>query len=592
MPDVVQSPKNKRRFSGLMVLILIITITLVAVFINTALRRSLNESERVNKSLVQLQGLAYRLSALEWQSISIGQMEAGIIEDVQATRDEMHGIMGELEQFDPTSEKLLSVRRAFTTYDSAIVKEFELIATGNLEQAQNVDEEQVDPAFEILEEELTSASTAYDSQASQIKQGSDLGFTLLLLFIAIATALVFWQFQKAQTASEREHVDELKAVNMELEATQQNLEQRVAGRMADLESATTLIQRRARQFEAIAQISRAITSAQNLKELLPRISEAISQQFGFYHVGIFLNDPSAQYTVLAAANSPGGKKMLELDYRVNIGEQGIVGYVTGTGTPRMAFDAGEDVAFFNNPNLPASHSEMALPLKIAGKTIGALDVQSTETSAFTNEDITSLSILADQVSTAIENARLYEATRKSLEQTEATYRQYAQNEWTTFAREEKLSGFHYVDGNSAPLKVPIDLGGIAQIVNNGNIHQSEAGTDGKAAQVIIPVKLRGEVIGVLRISTSKKTRWTDDDIDIAEAVAERLALALENARLFRSSANRATRERIVSDISSKISGNIRIKDILQMTAQELSQALNGMDVLIQLQPGLRDESQA
>ena len=58
---------------------------------------------------------------------------------------------------------------------------------------------------------------------------------------------------------------------------------------------------------------------------------------------------------------------------------------------------------------------------------------------------------------------------------------------------------------------------------------------------------------------------------------------MENARLFQSSTNRAARERIVSDISSKISGNIRMENILQTTAKELSQALGGSDVLIQLQ---------
>ena len=378
----------------------------------------------------------------------------------------------------------------------------------------------------------------------------------------------------------------------ELSSAFEMLEERVLERTRDLEIAKQNNERRARQFEAVAQVARAITSTQDADTLLSRVSQLVSQYFGFYHVGIFFLDDNREYAVLVAASSEGGKKMLARGHRLRVGEMGIVGAVAASGNPRIALDTGQDAVFFDNPDLPHTHSELAIPLKKGGRVIGALDVQSTEPSAFTNEDITSLSILADQVSIAIENARLYETTRKSLEQTEAAYRQYVQNEWTTFAREEKLSGFHYVDGNSTPLEVPMELGGVAQIVNAGNIHQSEAGTDGKPAQLAIPVKLRGEVIGVLRISTSKKSRWTDDDIDIVEAVAERLALALENARLFHSSANRATRERIVSDISSKISGNIRIKDILQMTAQELSQALNGMDVLIQLQPGLREESQA
>jgi GAF domain-containing protein len=371
--------------------------------------------------------------------------------------------------------------------------------------------------------------------------------------------------------------------NLELTELKSELEKRVADRTAELGNANTLSQKRARQFEAIARVSSAIASAQNLQELLPRIAEVIGEQFNFHHVGVFLNDAGNQFAVLGAANSPGGKKMLERGFQIKIGEEGIVGYVTGTGIPRIAFDVGQDAVSFNNPDLPSTRSEMALPLRVGGKIIGALDVQSTEPSALGNEDITSLSILADQVSIAIENARLYETTRKSLEQTESTYRQYVQNEWTHFAREENLSGFQYVDGNSAPLQVPLDLGEVAHFVHSGNIHQSDAGADGKPARLAVPVKLREEVIGVLHISTLEKSRWADDDVDIAVAVADHLALAIENARLFQASANRAARERIVSDISSKISGNIHVKDILQTAAQELSQALQGSDVLIQIQ---------
>ena len=96
------------------------------------------------------------------------------------------------------------------------------------------------------------------------------------------------------------------------------------------------------------------------------------------------------------------------------------------------------------------------------------------------------------------------------------------------------------------------------------------------------MKLRDEIIGVLHISTQQKPRWTDDEVDIAESVAEHLALAIENARLFQTSADRAARERIVSDISTKISGNIYVNNILRTAAQELSQALHGSDVLIQI----------
>jgi GAF domain-containing protein len=369
--------------------------------------------------------------------------------------------------------------------------------------------------------------------------------------------------------------------NRQLQELTQTLEQRIEDRTADLANATAVSQRRARQFEAIARVSSEISSARNLDELLPGITQAISEQFDFYHTGIFFNDPDNQFAVLVAANSEGGQRMLKREHKLRIGAQGIVGYVTGTGLPRVAQNVGDDSVYFNNPDLPNTLTEMALPLKVGGKTVGALDVQSTESFAIANEDIASLSILADQVSIAIENARLYETTRKSLEHTESAYRQYVQNEWARFVREEKLNGYHYSNGASHPLEAAQDLGDAARAVREGKIHQVEAGESGPA-QLTVPVKMRGKVVGILHISQRKKSRWTDDDIDIAEAVADRLALSIENARLFQVTAARAARERIVSDFSSRISGNIRIDNILRTAAQELSQALNGSEVLIQL----------
>src|SRR5690606_34214496 len=132
-------------------------------------------------------------------------------------------------------------------------------------------------------------------------------------------------------------------------------------------------------------------------------ASVISEKYGFYHVGVFLLDENRTYAILTAANSAGGQKMLARQHRLKVGEQGIVGSVTGSGEPRIALDVGADAVFFNNPDLPESHSEMALPLRSGGQVIGALDVQSTETGAFTHVDVQTLGLLAEQVSLAIEN---------------------------------------------------------------------------------------------------------------------------------------------------------------------------------------------
>lgn len=398
---------------------------------------------------------------------------------------------------------------------------------------------------------------------------------------------------------EKDRLSELAAINKELNQIKNNLEQRVMQRTSelnqstkDLEEANIINLRRAKQFEAITRVARDISSTQDLEELLPLICQAISEQFGFYHAGIFLNDEGGEFTVLRAANSPGGLRMLARGHKLKIGEQGIVGNVTSTGNPRITLNVGDDAVYFNNPDLPGTHSEMAIPLKIASKTIGALDVQSTDVGAFKTEDIASLSVLAEQVSIAIDNARLYQSTLKSLEQSQSQYRRYLKGEWSRFSQEEDLVGYRFTAGASAPLDEPIKLGEAQKMVQEGKIFRREGSQTSDSADLAIPVRLRGEVIGVLSISMPGRRQWSDDDIDIAEAVSERLALAMENARLFQTTNKRAERERIVAGIASKISGNIRIESLLETTAQELSRALDSSEVLIQLQAVSPDGGQA
>ncbi|MBM3125921.1 MAG: HAMP domain-containing protein, partial [Chloroflexi bacterium] len=193
-----------------------------------------------------------------------------------------------------------------------------------------------------------------------------------------------------------------------LRETLSGLEQRVEARTSDLAAVNEQLQFRARQFESIAQVSRVINQTQALDNLLPRIANEISLQFGYYHVGIFLLDLSNEFAVLVASNSEGGKRMLERNHKLKVGQVGIVGYAAGSGSARIALDTGADAVFFDNPDLPETRSEIALPLKHSGaRPFGVLDVQSKVPNAFGQEDIQILSTLAEQVTLAIYNARLF-----------------------------------------------------------------------------------------------------------------------------------------------------------------------------------------
>jgi GAF domain-containing protein len=339
-----------------------------------------------------------------------------------------------------------------------------------------------------------------------------------------------------------------------------SLEQRVTERTAELRTVNEQDERRAKQYEAITRVAQAISTRKNLQELLPQITEVISDQFGFYHVGIFLSDATNTYAVLAAANSAGGKRMLNRGHQLKIGAQGIVGYATGMKKPRIALSVGDDAVFFNNPDLPDTQSEMALPLFEGDKVLGALDVQSRESNAFSNEDLETLTTLAELVSIAIQNAKLYEQMDRSLAEAESASRQFFRENWNQLAEESKIMGYRYTAGGAGPLL----------FLENA---KDNAETSSNRKQVQVPINIRGEAIGELSVTIPKDDSIKADQMDMIRAVADRVAVIAENARLFGETTRRAERERLVSDITTKIRGTNDPQEMIQTAIHELRQAL-------------------
>jgi len=263
---------------------------------------------------------------------------------------------------------------------------------------------------------------------------------------------------------------------------------------------------RAAQLAVSAEVARVATTLQDLPGLLNTSVEVISERFGFYHAGIFLIDDAREWASLRAANSAGGQRMLARGHRLRVGQQGIVGYVTSTGQPRIALNVGADAVHFQNPDLPETHSEMALPLNARGVIIGALDVQSVATNAFSPEDIAVLQILADQLAVAIENARLFEETRRSLEELRAL--QSTTRQTVQFGGAGALA-FRY-DG--------VDI-------------RPFTGTHPSTSGIQVPINAGNTHLGMLAVKRPD-AEWLPEDQAFTQAIAERMALALENARLF------------------------------------------------------------
>jgi GAF domain-containing protein/HAMP domain-containing protein len=399
----------------------------------------------------------------------------------------------------------------------------------------------------------------------------------------------------------------LNTMTTSLRETVQSLEDRVKDRTAALELASADASRRAAQFEAITRVTAAIGSTRSTRELMPLVASVIAETFGYYHVGIFLTDQATQQAYLIAANSEGGRRMLERHHTLKIGEQGIVGYVAARGEPRVARRVGEDAVFFNNPDLPATQSEAALPLRGAAGIIGVLDVQSSMENAFRPEDLRVLALLADQVSLAIENTRLFETTQRSLMEAETLYRQYVHDAWHRARPDEQVAGYRYAAGTAMPVRRgTAPLGAQAPRRGTAPLHTAPLGPlpprrgtapldPGLASNVPplrVPIKLRGETIGDLVVRRSQNQQWSQDEIDLVQAVAERVALSAENARLFDETSRRAERERLVTEITSKIRSSNDPQEMIRTAMNELRDVLGAtqIQVIAQTLPGAKQES--
>lgn len=352
-----------------------------------------------------------------------------------------------------------------------------------------------------------------------------------------------------------------------------SLEQRVAER-------TQALERRAVQLQAAADVGGTAARLRDLNELLRQVTRLISQRFGFYHVGIFLLDERGEYAVLRASNSEGGQRMLIRGHKLKVGQVGIVGYVTGAGEARIALNVGEDIQFFTNPDLPTTQSEMALPLIVGGRILGALDIQSSQEAAFSQEDITTLKVLADQIAIAIENARLFSENQLALETAQRAYGNLSTEGWQRLLR-ERLKTIGYVslsEGQVSPVSEQA-RSGYSQAVQTGeNVLENED------TVLHVPVKIRGQSIGAIRMERPAGSgRWTPETISMADTLTTQLGAALESARLYQDISLRAQRDATIAEISGRIGGSLRMESILRTTAEELSKVFIGTNILVQLQ---------
>lgn len=352
-----------------------------------------------------------------------------------------------------------------------------------------------------------------------------------------------------------------------------NLEQQV-------EERTYALQQRANQIRAAVDIGNTVANIRDIRELLPKVTHLISERFSFYHVGIFILDENQEYAVLQAANSTGGQRMLARQHALKVGEVGIVGYVAKHKLPRIALDVGEDAVYFNNPDLPETRSEMALPILSGGQIIGVLDVQSTQAQAFTQEDISILQLLADQLAVAIENANLFSLNEKALAESQTAldasrraYRDLSREGWKELARESRILSYRATPRGVVPLNDEIPPI-ITRTARAGHPTLPNPET------LALPIKIQDHVMGVMQLKKEGSESWSAKEINFIENIVEQLGTAIESARLYKETQSSLIRTESLYQVIRAATSYENTEELLLAVANTIAGTLPAFRVLV------------
>ena len=394
-------------------------------------------------------------------------------------------------------------------------------------------------------------------------------------------------------------------------------------------------QRRAMQLAAAAEVSRDAISTLDMGQLLTNTVDLIRDRFGFYHAGVFLVDDASEYAVLHAATGEAGQKMLEQQHKLKVGEVGIVGYVTARGEPRIALDVGQDAVHFDNPLLPNTRSEMALPLTVRGRVIGALDVQSTKEAAFSDEDVATLQTMADQLAIAIENARLYEEERWRAEElatlnaiTETVSRSLDLDTILDDALNKvfevidaDVGGIYLLDEGNEELTLTAHCGLSESFFKNMKRLKVGEGAIGQTAQSVrpvlmdsfavedellaeaervalegsihsevnVPLSTRGRVHGVLRIVRHHEQPFTSREVELLTAIGNQIAVAIENAQLYKKATDRMKEATALHRVSGTLMRTLNLDQLLESILAVLQRSFGHNHCAILLVDEKREE---
>jgi len=391
--------------------------------------------------------------------------------------------------------------------------------------------------------------------------------------------------------------------------------------VTELVTTQNIAKRRAEQLLTTSEIAREATTGNlDINETLKRLVDLIKERFGFYHSSIFLLDSLGQFAVLRESTGEAGAQLKAKSHKLAVGSASIIGQTTLRAEPVVVGDVTKEAIYYPNPLLPNTISELGIPLKIGDRVYGALDVQSVEANAFSQEDINILRVLADQLTVTIQNANLYTKTQQTLERhrilqqvstaagQNLTFEDAIRNSVQTLQKvfpQERISLL--IPTSSGNLKLSSYAGySSTEIAEDekklGEGLLGKVGSE-KAVQMVadvpvdkastlmfpqsrsflgVPIVYANRLLGVVDLENSEPGVYDENDQEIVSTLASNLATLIANIELVDQIKLQVERQRQLYEISSKIRRSTDVETIMRTSLSEICTALNIRKASIEL----------
>lgn len=404
----------------------------------------------------------------------------------------------------------------------------------------------------------------------------------IVLALSLTGLLLRLSVNRTTAALARAHQNELEQnrANRELQAIRSSLEQRVS--------------ERTRNLEAVAKVAQTITTMLDPLELEHRVVDLVCKSFDLYYAGLFLVDETGAWSdepnrwiVLRAGTGEAGRRMVEQGHRFAIGEpDSMIARCITEKRAIIALDVGKEAHRFDNPLLPDTHSEMALPLISRGKVLGALTIQSDRMAAFSEAEIATMQTMADQIAGAVDNARSFVAAQEALSRSQETARRYVRESWEGYISTEPASGYwHTLSRSGLDNQAWLPVMGDAlrrRGVATGQAVASDKAESNSGMEMAVPLFLGEEVIGAIGLRRESSLGWSQSEIDLVRDVSVQVAQALETRRLFEETQRSARREAALRRTSDRVRSQANLDALLRTAVKEIQRAIGASHVAIRL----------